>query len=138
MHLKIQIKNRKTNRVWLLIFALLGLTTIYQIFDQRDFIKNSEHTVGVVLKILVKENSDGDESYRPIVEFTAQDKKSYIFISNVANTHYQAGDDIPVMYLKGDISSAIIWSDAAIWSRVYALLFLTSIALLSGLGILKT
>jgi hypothetical protein len=137
LRIKIEIRNRKINKIWLLIFAILAFITIYQIFDQRDFIKNAEHTVGIVTKILVTEDSDGYESYWPIIEFTAQDNKNYQFKSNVVNTHYSVGDDIPVMYLKGDVSSAIMWSDGAIWSRVYALLFLASIAFFSGLGILK-
>ncbi|KGJ93466.1 DUF3592 domain-containing protein [Colwellia psychrerythraea] len=134
---KIEIKNRTINKYWLIISLLLGLNTIYQIFDQRDFIKNAEHTVGVVTEILVEEDSDGYNSYWPVVKFTAEDNKTYEFKSNVVNKNYFEGDDIPVIYLKSDVSSAIIWSDGAIWSRVYALIFLTSLSLLCGLGILK-
>jgi hypothetical protein len=135
--IKIQFKNRKINKVMLSICVLLTLITIYQALDQRRFIQSAEYTVGVVTKVIVEENSDGDETYWPIVKFTAQDTKVYEFKSNVINTDYGEGADIPVLYQKGDEANAIIWSDAAIWSRVYALLFLVCITIFYGIGIFK-
>ncbi len=124
----------KIKKIPLLFFVLIGSITAYHAIEQRNFVQNVEYTIGVVIDISEEEHARG-VSYYPIIEFVAQNNKSYQFKANIVNKGHRIGDDVGVGYLKDDISTAIIWEYAAIWSRVYVLSFLTAISFFTGIGL---
>lgn len=65
---------------------------------------NGVETTGTVTDIKIKSNSDGGDSYFPIVQFTLEDGESYTHQLKQSSSSgaYRVGDPILLIYEKGN------------------------------------
>lgn len=93
------------------------------------FIKESQHTKGIVLKNSLEQVSKNTKLHFPVVQFTTVTDDTIIFKSSTGNNPaiYKIGTTVNVCYDKKNNKTAVINSFLSLWS---------GIAVKSGVGIL--
>ncbi len=117
----------------ILVGLLFVIVSLYWLNKNIQLVKNGESVNGIVVGIGQKWDDDGSESklyYYPIVKFTDRFEQEHtVEVSNQLSnpSFYDVGDDIAIVYPKGDVNGAYI--NSVWWIYVFPSIFL-------GLGLL--
>jgi len=112
---------------------IIGLFSIFwaarDYYITSNFIKESQHTKGIILKNRLEQVSKNTKLYFPIVRFTTATNDTVIFKDPTGNNPavHKIGDTVSVYYNKKHNKTAVINSFLSLWS---------GITVKSGIGIL--
>ncbi len=96
------------------IFATFGLATgagaIWAYTSSQRYIDEGIATRGVVIDLDYVTDSDGDGSYRPVVEFRDRDGVSRIYHSNSGSNppSFRRGEEVTIYYLPHEPERALV------------------------------
>jgi hypothetical protein len=111
----------------LLLAAILGLTTL-------QLQRNGVRVIGTVDALSeVHDDQQRSTTYAPVFSFTTQDGRTHSIVSHISSStaNYAVGDHVPVLYRRGDPSSARIDSFVQLW---FWPMFLAGFGCVGGLG----
>ena len=107
---------------WVLrVFVAIGvLALIWGAVDFArtvHFVRTAEHATGTVVDVSREVDSDGDESFYPIVRFTTADGKEFQFKSNSGSNpaSHSTGDEVDVLYDPDDPDDAQLSGFFDLW-----------------------
>ena len=96
------------------IFAALGVLFVagagwFYLSDQ-SFAAAGAHAQGTVLEMVGSRDSDGDYSYKPVVEFRDAEGRRHVFTSNVSSSppQHATGESVDVIYSPASPDEAVI------------------------------
>lgn len=108
-----------------LIFIAIGGVFL---FFSVSRLSNQSTATGVVVDVDRSTDSDGDTSYRPVIEFVADDGRTYLFTGRIgSSSRPQVGRSIDVLYDPADPNGATEKTFSNLW--LFPILF-------GGFGIL--
>ena len=96
------------------IFAALGVVFVagagWAYLADRRFAAAGTHAQGTVIDMVGSRDSDGDYSYKPMVEFRDADGQRHVFTSNVSSSppQHAAGETVQVIYAPATPDEAVI------------------------------
>ena len=95
-------------------FALIGVVMVIAAIllsvNEQQFISKATKVSGTVSSLVTSVDSKNNTNYRPVVDFTTVDGKSYSYTSNISSSpsQYQVGDKVDVYYDPTDPSQVVI------------------------------
>ena len=96
------------------VFAALGVAFLagagWSYLADRSFAAAGAHAQGTVIEMVGGRDSDGDYSYKPVVEFRDADGRRHVFTSNVSSSppQHAAGERVQVIYAPATPDEAVI------------------------------
>jgi hypothetical protein len=96
------------------IFASLGVAFVagagWFYLADRSFAAAGVHAPGTVIDMVSSRDSDGDYSYKPVVEFRDAEGRRHVFTSNVSSSppQHATGESVAVIYAPASPDEAVI------------------------------
>lgn len=118
-----------------LILGLVLMVIAYMLFQSASaFLDKAVSAEGTVTE-LVRSRSDDSISYRPVVEFTAQNGTPVEFVSSVGSNppNYSPGERVEVLYDPANPVDAQLNSNLASWGGSVVVAGIGGLFLVSGL-----
>jgi len=124
------------------IFASLGLVFVagaaWAFLADRNFAAAGAHAPGTVIDMTSSRDSDGDYTYKPVVEFRDAEGRRHVFTSSVSSSppQHAIGESVEVIYAPASPDKAVI--DSFVDRFLLPLIFggLGTLFAAIGLGIL--
>ena len=113
-------------KIFKYVFTVIGLGMLIGVFylynDTRDFLKGALVTEGKVVE-LVRSRSSDSTTYRPVVEFKADDGSLIEFTSGAGSNppSYSKGETVEVLYQQDSPEQAKINSFFSLWGAALIL-----------------
>lgn len=116
-----------------LIALVIGLVWGYNSWQRTQ---TNVETQGVVVDLLESRDSDGDRTFRPVIEFVAENGLTYTLQSNFGRSDPpEIGETIGVYYDRDDPNDASESSWLALWLGPLILTVMGSIFVIVGVGV---
>lgn len=96
------------------IFATLGVVFVVGAglvyFKDRSFAESGTRAEGTVVEMIASRDSDGDYTYKPMVQFRDAEGLSHVFTSSVSSSppQYSTGEAVTVIYAPTSPDRAVI------------------------------
>lgn len=120
------------------IAILIGLAMGWFGWNQRadtvEFLADSVSTTGTVVELIYEEDSEGDETYYPVIEFSTQSGESLRHKSRGGSypAPYDIGEGVEILYNPANPHEAQINSFTELWLFSYILLGIGALFVLFG------